>query len=95
MEDKFTLELTKDELLAVREAVKTYEGPGYICRPLSHVYEMAWKAYKKPQISPEEYKKRMDAVKEKYKNHINQGYMILEEKRKIKFYYELPEEVPG
>ena len=95
MEEKFTLEFTKEELLAIREAVRWYEGPVYVCTPLTRVYEKAWRAYKKPQISPEEYKRRMDEAEERYKNHLNKGWMLSEEKREIKFYYELPEEVPG
>ena len=95
MEEKFTLEFTKEELLAIREALTAYYGPEWVNIFLRSVFEKVYKAYKKPQISPEEYKRRMDEAEERYKNDLNKGYMLSEEKRKIKFYYELPEEVPG
>lgn len=95
MEEKFTLEFTKEELLAIREGLLGYWGPEWISIYLRSVFEKVYKAYQKPQISPEEYKRRMDEAEERYKNHLNKGYILSMEKRKIKFYYELPEEVPG
>lgn len=94
MEDKITLELTVEEVLALREAVEAYEGPAWKGAYFRSLHLKAWQAYKKPVLSQEEYKKLLDAAEEKWKNSSNKSYMLQIEKSKIKFFYKLPEGIP-
>lgn len=95
MENKITLELTKAEVLMLQEvtAVETCCYREWMSDVHKGLREKALQAYKKPTISREEYETRMQAARDKWKAMELGDYMADAEKDRIRFYYELPEDM--
>lgn len=92
MEKTITLDLTKAEVIMLQELAMYMDG-GYEWKfnIAMNLREKALKAYQKPTLSQEEYNRRLESIREKWKGRAVEELMVSAEDDEIRFFYKVEE----